>query len=165
MVALRAFRTPASSDHDAPPSADRDWLSMEQAACELDVSVSTVRRWMRAGKLRNRVEPRRGGIRYLVYVPNSRHGRLLDDACAQPVSITERIAERDARRIASDASARDEVIRRLEQQVEHLSHALSRTLRTRQKALPAGIGQADVNATDPYARYRWLARRKRWWPF
>jgi len=56
-------------------------------------------------------------------------------------------------------------VQQLEAQVEHLSEALSRALRTKQKALPAGMGQATVNPTDPYARYRWLVRRKRWWPF
>jgi hypothetical protein len=49
--------------------------------------------------------------------------------------------------------------------VECLSDALSRALRLQQKPLPPGIGAAAANRTSPCARYRWLARRRRWWPF
>ena len=31
--------------------------------------------------------------------------------------------------------------------------------------LPKGMGEPTLNPGDPYARYRWLVRRRWWWPF
>ena len=58
-----------------------------------------------------------------------------------------------ARASRNGHGATDEQVRRLEHQVEHLSEALSRALRTKQKALPPGMGQPDLNPDDPYALY------------
>jgi hypothetical protein len=171
MVALRALQwrddQPGDARHPSAPAAT-DWLPLQQAACELGVSISTARRMIRQGKLRNRVVPRRGGFQYLVYMPASRHASVLGDGCTAreahtPVDLDEYRRHRDAV-TPDDALQRDLTIRRLEEQVEHLSEALSRSLKLKQKALPAGMGEPQ-NARDPYARYRWLVRRKRWWPF
>ena len=182
MLAARPSPRP-EDDLDAPELArpnSADWLPLQRAACELNLSASTVRRRIRKGQLRHRVVPRRGGFSYLVYVPNSRHARgLLDGSVANstshacvptgaPVSIDQFRRTRDARNGRAEANrhdARDDEIRTLQGQVDRLSNALSRALRTRQRALPAGIGAPGSNPGDPYARYRWLTRRRRWWPF
>jgi hypothetical protein len=191
MLAARPSPRP-DDDLDAPelPRPNpADWLPLQQAACELGLSVSTVRRRIRRGLLRNRIVPRRGGFAYLVCVPNSRHAHGLTNgttahgaradgaphACgpdAAPVSLDEYRRNRAVRNGHADANghdARDDVrdaeIRTLQAQVDHLAGALSRALRTKQRALPAGIGAPGANPADPYARYRWLARRRLWWPF
>jgi hypothetical protein len=122
---------------------------------------------IRKGKLRNRVVPRPGGFSYLVYVPGSRHanglgGHACSDAGTEGAAPRDLAAYRESHRGAAPDATK---VQELEAQVERLSEALSRALRTKQKALPAGMGQPTVNPTDPYARYRWLVRRKRWWPF
>jgi hypothetical protein len=172
MVALRSVFGRDEDDRDAQPEPARpnpaDWLTLQQAACELNISISTARRMIRKGKLRNRVVPRPGGFAYLVYLPNSRHANGLGLHACAPLPAEDERAPRDIaayRASRNGHSTTDEQVRRLERQVEHLSEALSRALRTKQKALPPGMGQPDVNPGDPYARYRWLARRRRWWPF
>ena len=175
MVALRSAFERDGDDGDGdrrPPKPDpADWLTLQQAACELGISTSTARRMIRKGKLRNRVVPRPGGFAYLVYLPGSRHanglgGHACGDAHAGEV-VQRESAPRDlsAYRETRNGAAPEGKVQELEAQVERLSEALSRALRTKQKALPAGMGQPSVNAVDPYARYRWLVRRKRWWPF
>jgi len=178
---MLAARSQARADDDdawaaLPRPNPADWLTLQQAACELGVSMSTIRRRIRRGELRNRIVPRRGGFAYLVYVPGSRHGVELASngrgathggthTCAEPTSIA---AARRARNIdAGDdgQTDRDEEIKRLREQVENLAEALSRALRMKQRVLPAGIGDPCQNDPDPYARYRWLVRRRRWWPF
>lgn len=170
MVALRSAFERDGDDRDRrrrnPKPDPADWLTLQQAACELGVSISTARRMIRKGKLRNRVVPRPGGFSYLVYVPGSRHanglgGHACSDASAEGAPPRDLAAYRESHSAAPDARK----VQELEAQVERLSEALSRALRTKQKALPAGMGQPTVNPTDPYARYRWLVRRKRWWPF
>lgn len=158
MVALRWPQEPDDALEGPLPKAEpADWLTLQQAACELNVSISTARRMIRKGRLRNRIVPRPGGFAYRVYLPNSRHARVIDDhACVEQ--------HPEPTPIANGRTSSDE-IRRLERQVEHLSEALSRALRTKQKALPPGMGDAAANPSDPYGRYRWLARRRRWWPF
>ena len=83
--------------------------------------------------------------------------------------VADERATRNSSQTPGQASGQTEdalaVIASLERQVDQLSHALSRALRSRQKALPVGIGDPGANPGDPYARYRWLARRPRWWPF
>lgn len=59
----------------------------------------------------------------------------------------------------------EQQIRELERQVADLSDALSRALRVKQRTLPAGIGDPGADPADPYSRYRWLARKRHWWPF
>ena len=161
-----------------------DWLTLQQAACELNLSVSTLRRMIRNGRLRNRIVPRRGGFAYLVYAPGNHHNSADGAHSCGPVAVEQRQPLTDGHasnghaspsRLAGPGSPaidqglmraeQADEIRRLERQVEHLSHALSRALRVKQVALPPGIGAQHVNDEDPYARYRWLVRRKRWWPF
>jgi hypothetical protein len=171
MVALRsAFaRDDDDREDEAPlPRPDpADWLTLQQAACELNVSISTARRMIRKGKLRNRIVPRPGGFAYLVYLPNSRHANGLGGhACARPSDEAPR--DLDAYRQSRDGNGHDAVlikVEQLEQQVAHLSDALSRAHDTRQRTSPSKMSRPRVNPQDPYARYRWLVRRRRWWPF
>ena len=182
MVADRSSRPPGSPD-GASRHDHADWLTLQQAACELNLSISTVRRMLRDGRLRNRIVPRRGGFAYLVYAPGNRHsspdglhacvhserghqapagenGHSANGHAPIPDDYARRAPETDRSRVEQEAE-----IHRLEQQVESLSHALSRALRVKQVSLPPGLGAPDANPDDPYARYRWLVRRKRWWPF
>ena len=156
MVALRWPHEPDDALRDGPTLAPdpSDWLTLQQAACELNVSISTARRMLRKGKLRNRILPRPGGFAYRVYLPNSRHARAITGHACAP----------DPPAPAAATSPPEEILR-LERQVEHLSEALSRALKVKQTALPAGMGDPNLNPSDPYARYRWLTRRRRWWPF
>ena len=166
MVALRALWGEDNAAHQpAPPAVDRaaDWLTIQQAACELDVSATTIRRMMRDGRLRHRMASRHNRRIYLIYMPDSRHAKPM--ARETIVDLTERIRERDERRAPGDTAARDDVVDQLQRQVENLSEALARALRLRQKSLPEGMGQLSADPADPYERYRWMARRRRWWPF
>src|SRR5256714_11052716 len=52
-----------------------DWLTVSQAACELGVSSTTIRRRIHDGLLRTQTVPRNGGFSYRIYLPESRHGR------------------------------------------------------------------------------------------
>jgi hypothetical protein len=186
MLAVPSRRSTDDDDWPRQTPDPSDWLSLQQAACELGVSMSTVRRRIRRGELRNRIVPRRGGFAYLVYVPGSRHARQMGvhglgdedgdrHVCREPSRIDvwrERLRgegrsrDGDGARAGDAAqSARDDEIRRLQEQVDNLSEALSRALRVKQRALPAGMGDPGVNDTDPYARYRWMVRKRRWWPF
>ncbi len=185
MVALRTLRRP---EHESDIDGQRlsrpnpwDWLTLEQAACELGVSVSTVRRRVRKGKLRNRIVPRKGGFAYRIYIAGSRHGRELaghsHGDVDRPLDVSATHAprdlrdldayrrERERRRGEVETAAGNDEIRRLEDQVERLSEALSRALKIKQRSLPPGMGEPDTNPADPYARYRWLVRKRRWWPF
>lgn len=169
MAALRRLFAEDDSDRSEIRATRRpdpaDWLTLQQAACELGVSISTARRMIHKGKLRHRILPRPGGFSYLVHVPGSRHARLVKDERAHadgaeraPRPLRPRARPRAARQQDPD---RDEEVRRLEEQVERLSEALARALRGKRRALPSGMGQPGVNPNDPYARLRWLARRKR----
>lgn len=145
---------------------EADWLTLQQAACEPRVSLSTVRRRIRNGELRNRMVPRAGGFAYLVYIPNSQHGRGF--ACGGHEATPQRAqptVHHNGSSAVEDGRNPAEQIRRLEDQVERLSSALARALKLKQVALPEGMGDASVNPGDPYARYRWLVRKRRWWPF
>jgi len=169
MTASRAAREQHTdtrlADSAIPPLDAPDWLTLQQAACEMGVSPSTVRRLVRGGRLLNRMVPHRGGFAYLVFVPGSRHGaqkatngkrrRLWLVKGSRPESPPAPLPPVDEQKRIAD----------LETQVEHLSHALSRALRAKQRELPHGIGDPNDNPKDPYARYRWVARRPRWWPF
>ena len=180
LVAERSSRSGGYAE--VPNSRDpADWLTLPQAACELNVSVSTVRRMIRDGRLRNRIVPRRGGFAYLIYAPGNRHsapgaphdcaatgGALANghNAARERAATVPRPTpyQRREAEIGRTRDAHEAEIRRLEQQVESLSHALSRALRVKQVSLPPGIG-GESGAVDPYARYRWLVRRKKWWPW
>lgn len=147
-----------------PPLESPDWLTLQQAACEMGASSSTVRRMVRGGQLVNRMVPHRGGFAYLVFVAGSKHGERQSHGGKQKRRLWIVRGEDEAPAIAAASNGSQQTIAELERQVDQLSHALSRALRTKQRALPAGIGDPGVNAANPYARYRWL-RRNRWWPF
>lgn len=175
MMALRSFQGPDEHPEaylaNGPRPEAADWLSMQRAACELGVSMSTVRRMIRTGQLRNRIVPRRGGFAYLVYLPDSRHARFDGDA-ESPAdghhlrAVPPSDAESDpAPPGVDDSCSGDDRVAALEKQVERLSEALSRALRLKQRDLPVGIGDPAERMADPYARYRWLVRRRWWWPF
>ena len=172
MVALRASYEPDDapdsadlSDDVLPPHPDdADWLTLPQAACEMGVSISTVRRLLRSGRLRNRVVPRRGGFKYLIHIPGNRHAAGALHLCDDPNAPVDIVRARQQREIGQ-----------LQRQVEELSGALSRALRSHQKLVPmqaasrrpiplhaAGVTESPQ---EPYARYRWLVRKRRWWPF
>lgn len=157
-----------------PPAESPDWLTLQQASCELGASVSTIRRMVRDGRLLNRMVPHRGGFAYLVFIPQSRHGALRhQEPKRRKLWLIKGHREPTARQVtqtgpelqaATPDPAAEATIANLERQVDQLSHALSRALKMKQRALPAGIGDPGVNDGNPYARYRWL-RRRRWWPF
>jgi len=170
MVALRSLLGP-EGDVDArrpPPKPNpADWLSLQQAACELNVSVSTLRRMIRRGQVRNRIVPRPGGFAYLIYLPNSRHALLgphnHHDAPADSTRSGLRMVDAEFENDTIDADARDHEISRLEAQVEHLSQALSRALRDRRTLVSPP--ELAPEGGSPYERYRSLARKRRWWRF
>lgn len=174
MVALRSFRRDEEEHRgpsaSLPPLDAPDWLTLQQAACEMGVSTSTVRRMVRDGRLLNRMVPHRGGFAYLVFIGGSRHAALKDHQSQAPKRrlwlIRGERSEPPLPVAPVESTLEDQrTIANLERQVEQLSHALSRALKTKQRALPAGMGETDVNPDDPYARYRWIARKPRWWPF
>ena len=181
MLALRDYRGPdvAPTEAHAQPKPDpADWLSLQQAACELNLSTSTVRRMIRKGRLRSRIVPRPGGFSYLVFLPGSRHAHSAHTDAPAEVRPRPRLtlvepasADEESPRSGADAgdvqryATPHDQIRALERMVDHLSGALSRALRIKQRALPSGMGDPAENPIDPYARYRWLVRRHRWWPF
>jgi hypothetical protein len=145
---------PHASDISTPARPDAaDWLPLQQAACELNLSATTVRRMIRKGRLRNRIVPRRGGFAYLVYLPNSRHSQGL---CGLPAPLPENVIPLHAPPQAEDGGR----VRELEQQLDEMAEALARALRVKQKELPKGIGRPVDDEDDPYARYRWLVRRR-----
>lgn len=175
-----ALRSPRETDTDMPDEAGAtprpnpaDWLPLQQAACELNVSISTVRRMIRKGQLRNRIVPRRGGFRYLIYLPNSRHTQMnalrfgLPAATAQAERRLRLVEAAPAGPWRSETTAQEapaEEIQRLEAQLDHLSRSLARAIRERQASPPAGATGRSGNGGDPFARYRWLVRRgRRWW--
>ncbi len=169
VVALRSIRGPEEDADEfgryARVPSTADWLPLHQAARELNVSVTTVRRMIRKGQLRNRIVPRKGGFAYLVFLPDSRHADRTAHPRRDPPPRTPPLRLVPRTTVEAPGTTRDDEVRRLEAQVEHLSEALSRALRLKQKSLPEGIGRPGVNANDPYARYRWLARKRRFWPF
>jgi hypothetical protein len=153
MVALRSFDG-LESDVDGlrrpgPIANAADWLPLQQAACELGVSPATARRMIRRGQLRNRMVPRPGGFAYLVYLPNSRHAA---------VGLTGQHAVHALRPSPSGRSA----VQRVEAKFARLSRSLSLALRQRHQ--PASSTRA-ADGAGPFARYRWLARKRRWWRF
>ena len=131
-----------------PERCESAWLPLQQAACELGISAGTARRMIRRGELRNRVVARPGGFAYLVYLPNSWHAQFAAHAVHGAV---------DSR----DTSWPRAAIARLEAEVARVTATLARALRA-----PAPRGPLlFVEAERPFARYRWLARRRRWWRF
>jgi hypothetical protein len=179
-IRMVALRSPAEIAGDAGESAPppprpnpADWLSLQQAACELNLSISTVRRMIRKGQLRNRIVPRRGGFRYLIYLPDSRHAQM--ESCRHAAATFDPAPRRLLwvvdRAPAHPVSRRDEAppldeVRRLEVRAERLSRSISRALLANRAAPPDALPYTEINPDEPYGRYRWLARRRRrWWQF
>ncbi|MBI5284290.1 MAG: helix-turn-helix domain-containing protein [Chloroflexi bacterium] len=174
MVALRSFCGPEgdADEHGLPVGRHdaADWLSLQQTACELGVSLSTVRRMIRRGKIRNRIVPRPGGFAYLLYVPNSRHARLgahdhrdaPSDSTRSGLRLVDAEFERD---VAANTGVRSGEVRRLQAQVRQLSRALARAVQGARPPAPALPHDAAPDPAAPYARYRALARKRRWWRF
>jgi hypothetical protein len=163
MASLRSTSRPGDSRQDelhALAPGDEDWLTLSEAACEMGVSVATARRLLRKGKLPNRIVPRRGGFAYLIYMPGNRH--RAGGLCSTNGHAPARSNGNGAHGI--DQAEYEREVARLQEQVDALSNALSRALRIKQKSLPPGLG-APQNPEDPFERYRWLVRKRRWWPF
>lgn len=176
MVALRSRREAHCGAGEPaaqwPRPNPADWLSLQQAACELNVSASTVRRMIRKGHLRHRIVPHRGGFRYLIHLPNSRHALmqahrlgLLAPERQRQLRLVDAAPAGPWRSEIVEQAPRGEEERRLEAQVEQLSRSLSRALLAKQTSLPEGVGGHGATSGGPYARYRWLARRRRFWKF
>ena len=151
MLALRSERRIDGIDSAWPEDSathDADWLPLQQAACELGISPGTARRMIRRGQLRNRMVARPGGYAYLVYLPNSWHAQFA----------------RHAQRPAADESSSGWLkarLLRLEEECLRLSRMVRHAVRP-----PSPAGRLMVvEAGGPFARYRWLARRRRWWRF
>jgi hypothetical protein len=172
VVALRTLGSAALDADDAPyeplprPNPN-DWLTLEQAACELGCSVSTIRRRIRSGELRNRIVPRKGGYAYRIYIQNSRHGRasLTGELACAPTERTKRepLAPRDMQAFRRARQARMASPMAPPGPVGRIGEALARVLGAQRMPLPAGA-EAGMQHDDPYARYRWLVRKqRRWW--
>ena len=120
----------------------------------IGVSPGTARRMIRRGQLRNRIVARPGGFAYLVYLPNSWHARFTehahDTAVVQPVADEPLV-------VAGRASWRD----RGEAAWSALAQSIERALHPPATQSHLRLVQAD----GPYARYRRLARKRRWWRF
>ena len=174
MVALRSFCGPDgdADERGRPVGRDdaADWLSLQQTACELGVSLSTVRRMIRRGKIRNRIVPRPGGFSYLLYVPNSRHALIGAhhhlDAPPRSVRSGMRLVDAEFERDApGGAVPHSGEIRRVQAQVRQLSHALTRAVQSGRQPAPPRRHDAAPDPAAPYARFRALARKRRWWRF
>jgi hypothetical protein len=136
---------PAQATEPEPETHASDWLPLQQAACELGVSPGTARRMIRRGELRNRIVARPGGFAYLVYLPNSWHARCAPSALRPTAGEASAFSWQEHAERAWDA----------------LVPAVRRALRA-----PAPDRQLRVVEADgPFAQYRWLARRRRWWHF
>jgi len=122
-----------------------DWLPLQQAACELGVSPSTARRMIRRGELRNRIVARPGGFAYLVYLPNSWHARFAHSAHRPTVEEPAALS--------------------WQERVERAWDALVPVVRNALRAPAPDRALRVVEADGPFAQYRWLARRRRWWRF
>lgn len=153
MVAPRSLRV--SSEEERLPGSAKEagqWMSLQQAASELGVSTSTVRRWILKGKLQSRIVARGRRFHYQVRV-----GPALEIAIASPAPTD------IVKYLRSQLEAKEERLTRMEQdlkrqeeQIQNLSAGLARALQRNHGSEGSGNG--------PYAKYRWLARR-RWWPF
>jgi len=169
MFALRSGACPPDDDdspHRASARNPNDWLTVEQAACELGVSDTTIRRRLRQGLLPSRTVARKGGFAYRIYLPESRHGRDVSlrspdpsagDGSASPVSLAAYRRRREQVREASSNSGR------VEGQPERIPETLLQALSMQPRPIPATVAVGD--GPSPFGQYRQLVRRRRWWPF
>src|SRR2546423_14400115 len=133
-----------------------DWLTVSQAACELGVSSSTIRRRIHDGLLRTQTVPRNGGFAYRIYLPESRHGR---DASLRATSAAKREARhqgepiidlsayrrrRDQLREAQPPKRADEPRSRIEGQPERLPQALMPALSLQPRPLRTSFAGASA---------------------
>lgn len=154
MVAPRPLRV-NSQDKMLPRSLEdsAQWMSLRHAASELDVSTSTVRRWMRRGKLRSRVAARGRRFYYQVWVE---HVPESPPAAHAPIDIVQHLRSQLEAKEERLAQMKQD-LRRQEEQIRNLSAALANALRRSHGS--------EGSSNSPYTKYRWLARRGRWWPF
>ena len=170
MFAIRSGACPPGDDDSpldrASPRNPNDWLTVEQAACELGVSDTTIRRRLRQGLLPSRTVARKGGFAYRIYLPESRHGRDLalrgpappvGNGSSAPVSLEAYRRRREQVREASSRSGR------VEGQPERIPETLLHALSMQPRPVPATV--AAGNGASPFGQYRQLVRRRRWWPF
>jgi hypothetical protein len=180
-TAMFALRSSASlldahvaPESDVQQSNPNDWLSVSQAACELGVSSTTIRRRIHDGLLRTLTVPRNGGFSYRVYLPESRHGRdasLRATAAAKgpaategsPIDLTAYRRRRDQLRQAQPQKSSNEPRSRIEGQPERLPESLMQALSLQARPLRASF--AGASAGSPFGQYRQLVRKRRWWPF
>lgn len=144
------FAKPAIEEARPPePQGDR-WLSLRHAACELDVSTSTVRRWLQTGKLRSRLVTRGRRKYYYVLMPET-------PARANPGRVSNIVdhmrKQLDQRN--EELALRGQYLQRQEDQIANLSRSLSRAIG--QNGATAG------NGDSPYEKYRSIVRRRRFW--
>ncbi len=180
VVTLRALGSTVFEADDAPPDAlwsanPNDWLTLEQAACELGCTAATVRRRIGRGELRSRIVPRKGGLAYRVYIPGSRHGSALfaahpapmpSGSARQPLAPVDMAAYRRARaaRIASRPAVGGAALRRLEEIVMRVAGELGRVLGSQRMPSAEAAEQGRGSCEGPYAHYRRLVReQRRWW--
>ena len=177
MFALRSSARLLDADaapEPTPGSNPNDWLTVSQAACELGVSSTTIRRRIHDGLLRTQTAPRNGGFSYRIYLPESRHGR--DTALraipaasrpttseAEPIDLTAYRHRRDQLREAQPKKRPDEPRPRIEGQPERLPEALMHALSLQARPLRPSL--AGASAGDPFGQYRQLVRKRRWWHF
>jgi predicted site-specific integrase-resolvase len=128
-------------------------MSLRQAARELDVSVSTVRRWMLEGRLRSRIAARGRRFCYQVRVEHVPESPTAPDVPTDIVQHLRLQLEAKEERLAQ----MEQDLKRQEEQIRNLSTALA-------QALQRNHG-SDGASSGPFDKYRWLARRRRWWPF
>jgi excisionase family DNA binding protein len=129
------------------------WMSVRHAACRLDVSESTVRRWILTGRLRSRIVAR--GARFYHEVLVEAVPRASSSA-GSPTDIVHYL-QRQLTARQEELAQREQDISRQEEQIRRLSSALAR-------ALERGDGYRSPKQS-PFQRYRWLARHRGWWPF
>jgi hypothetical protein len=154
MVAPRPLRVDRRDESvSSPPEDSAQWMSLRHAARELDVSVSTVRRWMLKGRLRSRIAARGRRFCYQVWVDHAPGSPPAPDAPTDIVQHLRLQLEAKEERLAQ----MEQDVKRQEEQIRNLSTALAHALQRNHGS--------DGRSNSPYAKYRWLARRRWWWPF
>jgi excisionase family DNA binding protein len=156
---MDAHTSPCADNwHDVQPTPvieSATWMSVRHAACYLDVSESTVRRWIANGRLRSRIVARGGRFYHEVLVESALRAT---STVRSPTDIVQylqgRLAEEEKR-----WAKREQDIGRQEEQIRRLSATLAHALQRND--------DSQSSPQSPYGKYRWLARRgrRRWWPF
>jgi len=138
------------------PKADgARWLTLRRAACCLDVCPSTLRRRMRKGELPWRVVNHGRRWHYEVLVPAGPWPSRCDDQARDGVLSLGAYRHDRLETTEEEAARLTREVQRQEWLIEDLSQALAR----------ARSGNHHGPDEGPYAKYRQLARRRRWWLF